>query len=286
MVRRASRRPAVSGDIFAGQPTDADLLAQLYDLEHDAVVEDLIFYREQTRHSGHTVLDLGCGSGRLLRTFAAGKARRIVGVDGSAALLRRAEARVSAEPLLAAARDQGRLHLVEGDVRRVAQLPLRRHLGPGGANLVVAAGVLPHLDGPEDAVQMLSGVRPLLASGGRIILDDLGPGLLPARDLPLSVDWRRDMGGRPVVRRSQLMRREAPEGLHVAFSTIVDLGRADGTISRLPASHLLWYPSDDALAAIVREAGMVVEIAYGSHDLDPPDAASERRISVIRRADE
>ena len=82
-----------SGDIFAGQPTDADLLAELYDLEHDPVVEDLVFYREQTRRSGPAVLDLGCGSGRLLRSFAAGKGRRIVGVDGSAALLRRAEAR-------------------------------------------------------------------------------------------------------------------------------------------------------------------------------------------------
>jgi SAM-dependent methyltransferase len=276
----------VSGDIFAGQLADADLLARLYDLEHDAVVEDLIFYREQTRHSGSAVLDLGCGSGRLLRTFAAGKGRRIVGVDASEALLRRAEARVAAEPLLAAAREQGRLHLVRGDVRRLGQLSLRPLLGPGGANLVVAAGVLPHLQGPEDAVRMLSGVLPLLAASGRVILDDIGPGLLPTRDLPLSVDWRREMDGRPVVRRSQLIRREAPEGLHVAFSTIVDLGRPDGTIARLPASHRLWYPSDDALAAIVREAGMTVEFAYGSHVLDPPDAASERRILVIRRADE
>jgi SAM-dependent methyltransferase len=276
----------VSGDIFAGQPTDADTLAQLYDLEHDAVVEDLIFYREQTRRGGSVVLDVGCGSGRLLRSFAAGKGRRIVGVDGSAALLRRAEARVAAEPLLAAARDQGRLHLVLGDVRRLEQLPLRPLLGAAGASLAVAVGVLPHLDGPEDALRLLSGVRPLLASEGRMVIDDLGPGLLPDRDLPLSVDWRREMDGREVVRRSQLLRREAPEGLRVAFSTLVDLGRADGTIARLPASHQLWYSSDDALAAIIREAGMAVEFAYGSHDLDPPDAASERRILVIRRAGE
>jgi SAM-dependent methyltransferase len=276
----------VSGDIFAGQPTDADTLAQIYDLEHDAVVEDLIFYREQTRRGGSVVLDVGCGSGRLLRSFAAGKGRRIVGVDGSAALLRRAEARVAAEPLLAAARDQGRLHLVLGDVRRLEQLPLRPLLGAAGASLAVAVGVLPHLDGPEDALRLLSGVRPLLASEGRMVIDDLGPGLLPDRDLPLSVDWRREMDGREVVRRSQLLRREAPEGLRVAFSTLVDLGRADGTIARLPASHQLWYSSDDALAAIIREAGMAVEFAYGSHDLDPPDAASERRILVIRRAGE
>jgi SAM-dependent methyltransferase len=279
------RRP-VSGDIFAGQPTDADRLAELYDLEHDEVVEDLVFYREQTRRSGPAVLDLGCGSGRLLRSFAAGKGRRIVGIDASAALLRRAQARVAQEPLLAAALAQGRLHLVEGDVRRLGQLSLGGILGAAGANLVVGAGIVPHLDGPEDALRMLNGVARLLAPGGRLILDDLGPALLPDRDLPLSVDWRRTLNGQEVVRRSQLMRRDAPEGLRVAFSTIVDLGRPDGTISRFPASYRLWYPSDDALVALVREAGMAVEFAYGSHDLDPPNAASERRILVVRRAGE
>jgi SAM-dependent methyltransferase len=276
----------VSGDIFAGQPTDADQLAQLYDLEHDEVVEDLTFYREQTRRSGSAVLDLGCGSGRLLRSYAAGKGRRIVGVDGSAALLRRADARIAAEPLLAAAVEQGRLHTILGDVRRLEALPIRPLLGPHGADLVVAVGLLPHLDGPEDALRMLSGALALMAPRGRMILDDLGPGLLPDRDLPLSIDWRRQLDGRNVVRRSQLLRREAPEGLRVAFSTIVDLERPDGTIARLPANHQLWYPTDDALDAIVREAGLATELAYGSHDLDLPNASSERRIIVIRRAGE
>jgi SAM-dependent methyltransferase len=274
----------VTTDIFAGQPTDADRLAQLYDLEHDGVTEDLVFYREQTRRSGPAVLDLGCGSGRLLRSFAAGKGRWIVGVDGSAALLRRAELRIAAEPLLAAAAAQGRLHLVRGDVRNLAQLRLRQLLRPPGANLVVVAGVLPHLDGPEDALRLLVGARELLATDGRLIIDDLGPALLPDRDLPLSVDWRRELDGQPVVRRSQLMRRQTPEGLRVAFSTIVDLGRPDGTIARLPASYRLWYSSDDALAAVIREAGLAIEFAYGSHDLDPATASSERRILVVRHA--
>ncbi|HET7520697.1 MAG TPA: class I SAM-dependent methyltransferase [Candidatus Limnocylindria bacterium] len=276
----------MSADIFADQPTDADVLADIYDLEHDAITEDLIFYREQTRRSGHVVLELGCGSGRLFRSFAAGKARRIVGVDGSASLLRRAEARIAAEPLLAAALADGRLHLVHGDVRRLEQLPIRGLLGGQGADLAVAAGVMPHLDGPEDALRMLSGVRQLLAPEGRLIVDDLGPAALPRRDLPLSVDWRREMDGRPVVRRSQLMRREEPEGLRVTFSTIVDMGRPDGTIARLPAGFRLWYSSDDALDAVVREAGLRIELAYGSHDLDPLRASSDRRIMVIRRADE
>jgi SAM-dependent methyltransferase len=268
----------VTADIFAGQPTDSDLLAELYDLEHDEVVEDLTFYREMTHRSGGAILDLGCGSGRLFRALIDGGANRIVGVDGSAALLRRAESRISADVELSRAREAGLLSLLQGDVRLLGSLELG-----GRFNLAIAAGLLPHLDGPEEALRVLIGVRQALTRRGVLILDDVGPGQMPSRDLPLSVDWRREWQGGQVVRRSELMRREAPEGLRVAFSTIVDAVRPDGTIARLPSSHRLWYPSAEALARVVAEAGMAVEHAYGSHDLDPLEPDSERRIFVVRR---
>ena len=269
----------MSADIFAGQLTDPDLLAELYDLEHDEVTEDLAFYREMAaRHVG-PVLDLGCGSGRLFGSLLGGGAEAIVGVDGSPALLRRAARRIADRAELARAAAGGRIVLVEGDVRHLDALGR-----PERFTLAVAVGVVPHLDGPEEAMQMLNGVAALLRAGGRLVLDDLGPAMLPARDLPLSVDWRRTLDGRDVVRRSQLVRRDAPEGLRVAFSTMVDLGQPDGTIARLPASHRLWYPSSTALTALVREAGLAVELAYGSHDLDPLDADGVRRILVVQPA--
>jgi SAM-dependent methyltransferase len=274
----------VSGDIFAGQPTEPDLLAELYDIEHDEVIEDLGFYRELARRHPRAVLDLGCGSGRLFRAYADGGAARIVGVDGSPALLRRAETRIAADERLAPAAVEGRLVTLTADVRHLDRARLRRALG-GAASLVVVAGVVPHLDGPEEALAMLAGIAAALdPRHGVAVLDDIGPGLLPTRDLPLSLDWRRTVGGTEYVRRSQLMVREAPEGLRVAFSTLVDVGRPDGTIARLPASHRLWYPSPGVLRALVREAGLVEELAYGSHDLDPPAVDSERRILLVRRA--
>jgi SAM-dependent methyltransferase len=267
----------VSADIFASQPGDEDLLAEIYDLEHDGVVDDLPFHREMVRRSGGRVLDLGCGSGRLFGTLFAGGASRVLAIDASAALLRRAEARVGNDRGLAAAAQEGHIALVRGDARALATLNVRERF-----DLALAVGVLPHLDGPEDALRLLGGVRSLLAGGGRLVLDDLGPGAMPERDLPLSVDWRRKMNGREVVRRSELIRRESPEGLRVAFSTIADAVQPDGTIARLPASHKLWYPSPEALAALVVEAGMVVELSYGSHDLEPLGRESGRRIFVVR----
>jgi SAM-dependent methyltransferase len=266
----------VSADIFASQPGDADLLAEIFDLEHDDVVADLPFWREQVRHGGGRVLDLGCGSGRLFASLLAGGASRLVGIDASAALLRRAEARIANDPALAAAAADGRLTVLRGDGRALATLNIRERF-----DLALAVGVVPHLDGPEDALRLLGGVRSLLAAGGRLVIDDLGPGAMPLRDLPLSVDWRRELHGREVVRRSELIRRESPEGLRVAFSTIADAVQPDGTIARLPASHKLWYPSPEALAALVVQAGMVVELSYGSHDLEPLGRGSGRRIVVV-----
>ena len=266
----------MSADIFASQPGNEDLLAEIYDLEHDDVVEDLPFHRELVRRSGGRVLDLGCGSGRLFTSLFEGGATRVIGVDASGALLRRAEARIANDPALAAAAADGRLVLHRGDARALATLNIRERF-----DLALAVGVVPHLDGPEDALRLLGGVRSLLAAGGRLLIDDLGPSAMPQRDLPLSVDWRRELNGREVVRRSELIRRESPEGLRVAFSTIADAVQPDGTIARLPASHRLWYPSPEALAALVVQAGMVIELSYGSHDLEPLGRESGRRIVVV-----
>lgn len=269
-------RGGAGADIFGSQPGREDLLAELYDLEHDEVVGDLPFLREMTRRSGGRILDLGCGSGRAFSALLEGGASRVLGIDASPALLRRAEARITADPLLGAAARDGRIGLLLGDVRALGTLNIRERF-----DLALAIGVMPHLDGPEEALRLLGGARSLLAAGGRLVIDDLGPAEMPVRDMPLSVDWRRQLHGREVVRRSELIRRETPEGLRVAFSTIADAVQPDGTIARLPASHRLWYPSPTALAEIVEQAGMVVELRYGSHDLEPLGPESGRRIYVV-----
>ena len=276
---RAGGRPgasALSGDLLASQPSDEVRLADLYVLEHVEIVEDLVFYREWARRTRGPVVDLGCGSGRLLGCLFAGGAPSVVGIDGSPSLLARAEARVEADPELRAARDAGRLELALGDVRSVRRADRFR--------LAILAGVVAHLAGPEDALRALDHARDLLEPRGMLVVDSLGPGALPERDLPLSLDWERTLGGRRVVRRSSLERREAPEGLWVEYGTLTDLVEPDGTIARLPASFRLWYPRPVTLIGLAEEAGLAVEATYGSHDLDPLDDGSERCIVVLRRA--
>lgn len=169
---------------------------------------------------------------------------------------------------------KGHIELAVGDVRRVRR--------DDRFALAILAGVVAHLDGPEEALCALVGARGLLAAGGVMVIDTLGPGALPAHDLPMSLDWERSDAGRRIVRRSSLERRETPEGLRVAYDTLTDVDRGDGTIARLPASFRLWYPSPAVLMALVTEAELAVESVHGSHDLDPLDQASERCIVVAR----
>lgn len=276
----AGRRRTATGarelsDILAGQPVDEALLAEIYDLEHDEITEDLAFYRRWAARQAGAVLDLGCGSGRLFRSLLDGGASRIVGIDGSPALLSRAEQRIASDEVLRAAHVAGRIGLAVGDVRSVS----RRDR----FSLVVLAGVIAHLDGPEDAVRTLGSAAAVLATEGVVIVDLLGPGALPPDDLPLSLDWERALGDRRVARRSELQRHETPEGLRVVYSTLTDLAEADGTIARLPARFRLWYPSPTAIVALAEEADLEVVAAFGSHELKPLDEGSERCIVVLRR---
>ena len=208
----------------------------------------------------------------------AGGARKVVGIDGSPALIERARARIARDERLHRAYDEGRIELAVGDVRTA------RH--PHRFSLAILAGVIAHLDGPEEGLRAMIAARALMKPGGALVVDTLGPGGLPRHDLPLSIDWERQVDGRHVVRRSRLTRHEAPEGLRVDYATLTDLAEADGTIARLPASFRLWYPSSAALVGMASEAGLAVEATFGSHDLHPLDQGSERCIVVLRRASE
>lgn len=265
-------------DIFGNQPGDTERLAELYDLEHEDQTDDLVFYREFARRARGAILDLGCGSGRLLSALLDGGARaRVVGVDGSAALLARAEHRIAADDRLRAARETGRLVLLAGDVR---DIPVR-----GRFSLIVAVGVVPHLSGAADAERMLRSIRRKLSDRGRAILDLPGPAGLPEADLPLAVDWVRQYGDVTVTRKSRLtVSRDSDGGVRVLLATISELEEPDGTIARLPAAFPLWYPSRCVLERLVAQVGLAVAAVYGSHELEPFTEDSERLIIVASRA--
>jgi SAM-dependent methyltransferase len=73
--------------------------------------QDLDFYREVARETGGPILELGCGTGRIVLPLAE-EGHRIVGLDLSEAMLERARAKLAGK----AAEVQARVRLVRGDM--------------------------------------------------------------------------------------------------------------------------------------------------------------------------
>jgi SAM-dependent methyltransferase len=124
---------------------------------------DVPFYIEAAKRSGGPVLELACGTGRvLLPTAQAGVA--ITGLDRSSEMLARCREKLAAEP----ADVRGRVGLVEGDMRSF-------DLGRSFSLVTVPFRGFQHLVTIDDQLACLSSVRRHLAPGGRLIFDLFNP---------------------------------------------------------------------------------------------------------------
>lgn len=119
--------------------------------------DELSFWRREVeRTDPRRVVDLGCGSGRITAALAQGS-RRVLGLDLSPDMLRRARRRL---------RGEGSVDLVRGDVRR---LPVA-----SGWDMAVAVdGLFGHLLGDDERQAALEEITRALAPSGRFVLEGL-----------------------------------------------------------------------------------------------------------------
>ena len=144
-----------------------DQLARYYDLSHDRLTEDIPYLLQQAAETGGPVLEIGCGSGRLLLPLARA-GYDVTGVDVSPEMLARAEARLAAEP----ADVRRRVRLLAGDARTL-QLPGNETFGL----IFFGYNTFMHLD-EAAAGAALKRLRPMLRPGGRLLIDVAGPLML------------------------------------------------------------------------------------------------------------
>ena len=155
--------------------------------------QDLDFYVAEAKASGGRVLEVGCGTGRiLLPTARAGCT--ITGIDSSRHMLARCRTKLAAEP----AAVQSRVTLTQHEMRSFS-------LDGTFALITAPFRVVQHLITQEDQLQFLAAARRHLAPGGRLVFDVFNPRF----DMLVSADGveREDMPEQPLpdgrrVRRS------------------------------------------------------------------------------------
>lgn len=139
--------------------------AELYDTISTGLKGDVNFYVEEAQRAGSPVLELGCGTGRIL--FPIAKAGiEIVGLDAAPSMLAIAREKVAALPDAT----QNRIQLVEGDMRSF-------DLGRRFSLILIPFRAFLHLLSVEDQKQTLATIHAHLADGGKLVFNIFDPRL-------------------------------------------------------------------------------------------------------------
>jgi SAM-dependent methyltransferase len=149
---RAVSGPAAAADPQAPSPYAR---ADLYDLLFRDFAIDLEFYRAAARASGGAVLDVGCGTGRLLLPFLA-EGLDVDGLDSSPEMLERLRMNAAAKGL------SPRVTL--GDMRAFRMS--RRY-----ACVMIPFNAFAHSLSAEEQLDTLRGCHEHLLPGGRLVFD-------------------------------------------------------------------------------------------------------------------
>lgn len=249
-------------------------IAHYYDLTHVALRADIPFVLALGMEAGGPVLELGCGSGRLLLPLArAGIA--VTGVDNSPAMLQRARQKLAAESPAV----RQRVTLVEADMTAF-DLPQRFSL------ILLSYNTFMHLP-PTQMKQALQAAAGHLLPTGRLFIDLANPLDLAQTPMDQVITLERafsdpETGDLVLQCASNLLDLEQ-QRLRVTW--IYDAAPpAGGTVQRLVTQVDFYYLYPHELDLLLSQAGLKLAALYGSYHRAPFTEEGERLLVIAGKA--
>lgn len=243
-------------------------VAAYYDREYRGYRDDFPLYEHLAKRLGSPFLELGCGTGRITRLLLE------IGLWGVAVDVSRPMLDLAAKHLdtWTAA---GRVQLVQADARDL------QVVGGPFAWAFFGLGTFGHLLSTEDQLRSLRSVAERLASGGRLVIDMPEPfahfPYEPSKGL--EVQWiDLEEGLLKLVHRVPHFEDQAEE-VTVMYE---DWGEGK-SVQRAVARFRLRYLFPGEVPLLAGLSGLAVEALYGSYDLEPFGAGSDRLICVMRK---
>lgn len=250
-----------------------DDMVRFYEMEHEMFLEDLALYKGFANRCGGSLLELGCGTGRLLIPLAQA-GFEVTGVDRSAPMLARARQKIaSLSPEVAS-----RIILIQSDMRYIS-------LHKQFSLVFIALNTFVHLLTRQDQRRTLSTAARHLSPEGRLIIDLSNPLLLPASPEPLTLHRRWEDRGRGETILKFTSAQFDPGTQLEELTLMYDVIDADGRVTRSVHSFTLRHTYCHEMELLLEQVGLHMEACYGSYELDPYDAQSERMIFVACRSD-
>lgn len=224
--------------------------------------EDVAFFVEGARAAAGPVLELGCGTGRILIPCARAGAR-ITGLDASSAMLGICRQKLAEE----SEEVQSRVTLVRGDMR---EFDLHHEF----ELVTIPFRPFQHLLTVDDQLACLAAIRRHLVPGGRLILDVFNPAIERlAAPLAPPGSWDEEVDfalpdGRRVQRRVRFVSRDLFRQIHdIEFAYLVTNtdGSAERRIQNSRMRYLYPYEAEHLLA----RSGFAVEDLFSDYHKSP-----------------
>lgn len=243
-------------------------MAHLYDPEHDLVTGDVELYRDLATLAGKDVLDLGCGTGRVMSgLLLAGL--RVTGLDRSDTMLSIANGKF---------RDLG----VQGKLQRA---DMRELEFDNEFNLAICGlDSFGHLVTVEDQEACLAGVHRALRESGLVAVDVLNatPEVLAARDGALALQADFTLGTGQAVKHFVSWRVDY-DRQRITVDHIYDAVNLEGAIRRRQGSYVLRYFTRFELEQLLTRSGYAVRNVYGDYHRSEYTADAERLLIVAEK---
>lgn len=217
--------------------------------------QDVTLYLEFSRESGGPVLEIGCGSGRILIPVAK-SGIEITGLDLSDKMLSICKSKLANEP----EKVPKNATLLKADMRNF-------NLNKKFARISIPFRAFQHLLTIEDQISCLSCVHRHLKRNGRLMLDLFNPSLQRLVDNRYLKENDEEPeftmpDGRKVVRKHRLVSRDLEEQIleveMIYYVTYPD-NRRERLIHRTKLRYLFRYEAEHLLA----RCGLKVEKVYG-----------------------
>lgn len=233
---------------------------------YDSVVpysnrQDVEFYVQIARETKGPVLELGCGTGRvLIPTAKAGI--EITGLDYSSRMLEVLKVKLQAEP----AEVQKRVELIQGDIRNF-------DLGRKFNLVTIPFRPFQHLLTVEDELACLRCIHRHLFDEGKLVFDIFNPSLTRLTDDKYLQETEEEPpftmpDGRKVVRKNRVISRDLfnqIQDIELIYYVTYQDERKERLVDRFQMRYLFRYEVEHLLA----RTGFIVEAAYADFDKSP-----------------
>ena len=263
---------------MADQVDSYNISAKYYDAAYAAKKDlvDVPFYVDLARRLGGPVLEIGCGTGRVLLNIARAGVE-IVGVDQSKGMLNVFETQLQRELLEV----RSRVAVYEGDMRRF-------RLGTKFPLVIIPFRPMQHMFTLHDQIAALTTAASHLRENGHLAFDVFFPKfeVIPAGigEEMLELEWTVDSQPATTVRR--YFRKESFDKVGQTFSAaFIYRTYLGGTLVREETEPLkMSYYTHPHLRGLFSLTGLEPVEEYGSFEKTPLDNSSTEMIFVLRKA--